>query len=422
MSPENILNSTVASRQQHVAGSRQSAVGCQQSVVGSRQSAVSQTSVSGHPSSILSKHITVLVSNDLEHDQRVAKVCNTLLDFGFDITLVGRMLAHSNPIKRSYEVKRFRLMFSKGFLFYGAFNVRLFFFLLFKRTDIILANDLDTLLPAFLASRIRGKKLVYDSHEYFTEAEGLTGRTFQKRCWELIERWIFPKLKNVYTVNQSIAEIYLDKYKVKVGVVRNVPILGELPPLKSREELGLPDNKKIILLQGAFIDPDRGARETVEAMQFLENTLLLIIGSGRDIGNVQKMVEDRNLGDCVWIKPKMPMDELQQFTRNADLGLSLDKPVHLNYKFSLPNKLFDYIHAGVPVLASRLPEIERVFLQFEIGMMVENFSPEHLAEKISEALFSSEREKWKKNLELAAREFNWQREEELLRRIYATTS
>jgi hypothetical protein len=285
------------------------------------------------------RHITVLVSNDLQHDQRVAKVCKTLLSLNYDITF-----------ERPYEIKRFRLWFAKGALFYAALNIRLFFYLLFKRTDVILANDLDTLLPAYLVSRLRNKRLVYDSHEYFTEAEGLTGRAFQKNAWLAIERMIFPKLKDVYTVNQSIADIYTEQYGVNVKVVRNIPELNPLENVKSREELGLPIDKKVLLLQGAYIDPDRGGVELVQAMQYVEDALLLIIGSGRDIDNIKTLIKDLNLSEKVRVYPKLPYDELRQYTANADLGLSLDKPLHLNYTLSLPNKLFDYIHAGTPVL------------------------------------------------------------------------
>jgi hypothetical protein len=103
------------------------------------------------------RHITVLVSNDLEFDQRVRKVCATLNALDFEITLVGRLLTTSRNFERPYELRRFRLWFSKGALFYAHLNLRLFFYLLFKKTDIILANDLDTLLPAFLVARLRGK-------------------------------------------------------------------------------------------------------------------------------------------------------------------------------------------------------------------------------------------------------------------------
>lgn len=370
------------------------------------------------PSASERKHITVLVSNDLQFDQRVAKVCSTLLDLNYNITLVGRMLPSSSEFQRPYEVVRFKLWFSRGALFYASLNLRLFFYLLGKKTDVILANDLDTLLPAFLIGKMRKKKIVYDSHEYFTEAEGLTGRSFQKGVWLTIEKFIFPKLSHVYTVNESIASIYKDKYKVDVRVLRNIPLLQPLDVVRTRSELGLPENRKIVLLQGAFIDPDRGGVELVEAMQYLDDVLLLIIGDGRDIANLKNIIISKALQAKVLILSRMPFQELRQYTTNADLGVSLDKPVHLNYTYSLPNKLFDYIHAGTPVLVSDLPELRRVVSQYNVGKILAEIDPQSIAKAIAEIFSNPDYPKWKQNCLYARNELNWQKECEVIYSIY----
>jgi glycosyltransferase involved in cell wall biosynthesis len=364
------------------------------------------------------KRITVLVSNDLEFDQRVAKVCSTLEQLNFDITLVGRRLSTSRSFQRSYPVIRFNLLFTKGFLFYTALNVRFFFYLLYAKTDIILANDLDTLLPAFIVSKLRGKQLVYDSHEYFTEAEGLTGRAFQKGVWLRIERFIFPKLKRVYTVNESIAAIYRDLYKVKVEVVRNIPRFTSAPP-SERSVLGLPLDKKVIILQGAYLDPDRGAKEALEAMAFLDDALLVIIGSGREMPLLKRMASQPEFADKVRILDKMPADKLRLFTQAADLGLSLDKPLHLNYTLSLPNKLFDYIHAGIPVVVSDLPELRRIIKSYQVGWIVPAVEPRQIAQTIQEALTSEQWNDKKQNCHKAAQVLNWENEEKVLKRIFS---
>lgn len=364
-------------------------------------------------------HITVLVSNDLQHDQRVAKVCDTLLGMGYSITLVGRLMDSSTPFSRPYHTHRFKLLFSRGAFFYAALNIRLFLYLAFKKTDAILANDLDTLLPAFLIARMRNKKLYYDSHEYFTEAEGLTGRRFQKNVWLAVERFVFPKLRDVYTVNQSIADIYSRKYHVPVKVVRNIPVLVDHFNVKSRSELNLPLDRKIILLQGAYIDPDRGGIELVESMQYVENVLLLIIGSGRDLPQIIRRIDELDLHDRVRVLPKMPAADLRHYTANVDLGLSLDKPLHLNYTLSLPNKLFDYIHAGTPVLVSNLPELKAVVERYRVGMVVNAVEPHTLAEAIEQALNNPDYSIWKQNCLSARLELNWQKEAEVLREIYA---
>jgi glycosyltransferase involved in cell wall biosynthesis len=363
--------------------------------------------------------ITVLVSNDLEHDQRVAKVCSTLSDMGWQITLVGRMLPDSKPFERPYKIKRFKLFFTKGALFYAALNIRLFFYLLTKSTDVILANDLDTLLPAFLISKIKGKRLVYDSHEYFTEAEGLTGRSFPKRIWEKIEGFIFPKLKYVFCVNETVANIYTTKYGVPIQVVRNIPFLESGQVLVGRSALGLPEDKKIVLLQGAYIDPDRGGAELVESIKYTQGILLLIIGAGRDIENLKQQVKQLKLEDDVKFLPRMPFAELRKYTAVSDLGISIDKPVHLNYTYSLPNKLFDYIHAGTPVLVSNLPELKRIVNRWKVGLVLDEVTPQKVASAITEALQSAEYSIWKTNCISARKELNWQKESEIIRAVYS---
>lgn len=364
------------------------------------------------------KRIAVLVSNDLEFDQRVAKVCSTLEQLGYQITLVGRMLPTSKSFQRNYQIKRFNLFFTKGAFFYAALNIRLFWYLLFAKTDVILANDLDTLLPAFLVAKLRGKELVYDSHEYFTEAEGLTGRGFQKKVWLSIERFIFPKLKRVYTVNESIASIYRDLYNVKVDVVRNIPRKSHPEPIE-RSVLNLPKDKQIVILQGAYLDPDRGAKEALQSMAFLENVLLVIIGSGREMPLLKQLASTPEFSTKVIILDKMPADKLRQYTQVADLGLSLDKPLHLNYTMSLPNKLFDYIHAGIPVVVSDLPELRRIIKGYNVGWLVPAVEPRQIAETIQNALESDELKEKKVNCIKAAQELNWENEEKVLRRIFS---
>ena len=138
--------------------------------------------------------IYVSVSNDLFSDMRVDKVCNTLVSMGFDVHLVGRKLPNSLPLtNRNYKTKRLKLLFKKGALFYAEFNFRLFWYLLFKKHSVLLANDLDTLLANRWVSKLKGSQLVYDSHEYFTEVPELKEGSFAKNTWLKIEKQIFPK-------------------------------------------------------------------------------------------------------------------------------------------------------------------------------------------------------------------------------------
>jgi glycosyltransferase involved in cell wall biosynthesis len=362
--------------------------------------------------------VAVLVSNDLVHDQRVAKVCNSLNEMGFDIVLAGRLLKNSPPIQRPYKTIRFRLPFTTGPLFYASLQIRLFFFLCFVKADVFLANDLDTLLPARIVAKIRRKKLVYDSHEYFTEAEGLIHNNFAKNVWTLVEKFCFPAVDKAYTVNESIAEIYRQKYHIPVGVIRNIPPFSDKPQPIARDKIGVPNDAFLIILQGAFIDNDRGALATAKALEFLPEVYFLLIGAGPEWQKVKDLKSTWHWGDRIIVLPKMEYHALRQYTASCDLGISLDLDRCLNYRFSLPNKLFDYLHAGIPVLASNLPEIARIMKEYPFGLLTDNFQPEALAAKIQEALLSKERVNWMQSIELARTQLTWQNEANKLKEMY----
>lgn len=361
------------------------------------------------------KIAVVSVINDLVSDTRVNKTCMTLMDCNYEIVLIGRKLANSKPVPAwPFKTVRMALFFNKGPAFYLSFNFRLFWKLLFTKCDLLFSNDLDTLLPNYLVSRIKNIPLIYDSHELFCEVPELQDSKTKKAIWESLEKFIVPKLKTCITVSDSIAKVFEERYRVKFTVVRNITPWPKDFVAKSREELGLPKNKKIVLMQGAGINIDRGAEELVEAMEELDGVLLLIIGGG-DVWERLKLDVRRNkLEDKVRLIDKLLKDDLRHYTANADLGLSIDKNTNPNYYYSLPNKLFDYIHAGIPVLASRLPEIEKLLTHYKVGDFIANHKPDTIAGKLRNMLDSAELIVYKRNTKLAATELNWDNERKKL--------
>lgn len=344
-------------------------------------------------------------------------MCNSLANEGYNIVLLGRKLPSSKDINdRNYKTIRFKLPFTAGALFYASLNIRLFFYLLLHKSDVLYANDLDTLLPNYLVSKIKKIPLIYDSHEYFTEVPEIQGR-WVKKVWKSIEGHIFPKLKHIITVNKSIADIYSKKYNVDVKVIKNLPNkLENFTPL-SKKDLGIDIIGKYIILQGAGINVDRGAEELVKAMLEVNNVKLLIIGSGDVVSELKLEVKNGNYNNKIIFIDKQSPEKLKSYTYYAELGLSLDKDTNLNYKYSLPNKIFDYINLSVPVLVSDLVEVSRIVNVYNVGTIIPEHNPKEITKGINSMIENNAKEKLQENLKNAAKELNWEQQEFVIKEI-----
>jgi glycosyltransferase involved in cell wall biosynthesis len=235
---------------------------------------------------------------------------------------------------------------------------------------------------------------------------------------------IVPRLKYAITVNQSIADLYDEEYHTKFVVVRNMPIQNQVV-LPSKEEmkdkLGLPADKKIIILQGAGINIDRGAEEVVKAMRFFDDVLLLIVGDGDVVPSLKLYVEEYQLQHKVRFFPKQNYEQLLNYTLVADLGVSLDKDSNMNYRFSLPNKIFDYIQAEIPLLVSNLTEVRRIVEQYDIGVVSMTHDPAKLASLITQTVNNEQQlKRWKQNLIQAKKELTWKHEKIQFNKLIAS--
>jgi glycosyltransferase involved in cell wall biosynthesis len=371
---------------------------------------------------ILKKRIIVSVTNDLTSDKRVDRVCLTLVKMGFDVLLIGRQRQQSIPLKpRLYKTKRMHLLFSKGPLFYAEFNVRLFLFLLFNKMEILLSNDLDTLPANYMVSKIKRKPLIHDCHEYFRGVPELNGRPFPAKAWKWIEDKIFPKLPAVYAVNESIAEVYRREYGNPVAVVRNVPL--RIPEIfkKNGPLVDIPVNTKVILYQGS-LNVDRGLEEAIRAMRFLTTkACLLIIGTGDVHQQLIALARSEGVADKVIFTGEIPFQDLPGYTSMANVGLSIEKDVSLNYHYCLPNKFLDYIQSRIPVLVSPLPEMSAIVQKYRIGEFLESHDPRQLASQLDRMLGDELRlDQYRKTLEAAAADLCWENEESILMNIFTS--
>jgi glycosyltransferase involved in cell wall biosynthesis len=359
------------------------------------------------------------VTNCICHDQRVLKIAETVSRLNCDITIIGRRSGDCCDAGKNFKTKRFRMIFKKGFLFYKFINIRLFFYLLFHRYDLLVSNDLDTLLPNFLISKLKRLPLVYDSHEYFTGVPELQFRPFVKWVWKSIEKIIFPHLRYVMTVSNSIATQYEREYNIRPIIVRNCSKrAGHIIPY-SRNETGIDPDHLLLILQGAGINIDRGGEELIEAIRQTEQVSLLVVGSGDLLEVMKKRVVELDLARRVKFIPKVPWEDLIRYTKSADAGLSLDKDTNLNYKFSLPNKLFDFMSAGIPVIASDLNEVKNIVLEYKCGIIIPSVTSEEISRAIREIRDNRNLlSELKINSVIASESVNWEKESSKVSEFY----
>ncbi len=361
------------------------------------------------------KRIILFVSNDLSCDNRVHKVATSLSENGYDVEVVGRKMRNSLSLyQQCYSQKRLRFLFTKGPCFYAEMNFRFFLYLIVRRFDIATANDLDTLLGVFCASKLRRKNILYDSHEYFTEVPELQYRPRVRNLWLAIEKWIFPKLQSVTTVCDSIAKEYQKKYGIPVSVVRNVPYRNSDC---NKVQLNLP-HSHVVLYQGA-LNVGRGLELLIESFVTVD-ACLVIIGDGDVRTQLEELVDRLNLRKKVFFLGKIPLGELPQYTQLATVGVSLEEDLGASYHYCLPNKLFDYIQANKPVLVSDLPEMKAIVSQYSCGEIVRERNAQTLANQLNEMLSNVEKlQKYQANSKNASQELCWENEEQKLLSVYS---
>lgn len=338
------------------------------------------------------------------------RICSTLARNGFEITIVGKQLRSSPALlNENYKQYRLRCRFNKGKIHYIEFNIRLLFFLLFKKMNAVCAVDLDTILPCYLISRIRNIIRIYDAHELFTEMKEVITRPFTKKIWMTIEKLCVPAFTHGYTVSESIANVFHQRYGVQYEVIRNVP-------LKTDESLPAPQ-KKFIIYQGA-INEARGFEFLIPAMLHVD-VPLHIYGNGNFEANLHFLIEKHKMQDKVLVYASQNPAVLKSITSKAYIGINLVENTGLNQYYSLANKFFDYMHAGVPQITMQYPEYVQINTAYEVAVLLPELNPAGIAEAIRSLLADTALyERLQRNCLAAKDVHNWQHEEKKLVGFY----
>lgn len=356
------------------------------------------------------KRILFTVSNDLTTDRRMHRICHSLQATGYDVVLIGRRRKHSKPLQnKPFRQVRLNMFFEKGFCFYAMMQIRLFFYLLFTRFDEVCGTDLDTILPCYLAARLKNKKCYYDAHELFTEVPEVIRRKKVRAVWLRIEKFICTRQSiKAYTVSQSVADELKRRYGKTFRVIRNFPD-KKIYPVARRE--------RTLLYRGA-VNEGRGLESLLSAMKHID-ARLIIAGDGDITQSLQRQILQQELQDKVSITGYLTPDELDRISLPASIGLNLLDDRSKNYYFSLANKFFDYVQLHIPQVCMNFPEYAALNTQYEVAELIEDIKPETISKAVNRLLNDSERyAQLLRNCQLAAEEWCWQNEEKKLLDIY----
>lgn len=349
------------------------------------------------------------VTNDLNFDQRMNRICTSLAEAGHRVTLVGRLKKNSRPLQpQPYRQVRLFTFFERGFLFYAIYNIHLFFYLMTRKMDAICAIDLDTILPCYLTSKFRRKKRIYDAHELFCEMKEISSRPRVYKIWKAIEKRTVPHFKLGYCVNHFIAERFKEMYQVDYTVIRNMPWY------KPRKQ---ETNGDFILYQGA-VNEGRCFETLIPAMQWID-TPLWIAGDGNFMAQARALASQYGVEHKIHFKGMLPPDELRQLTQKAKVGFTLFEPDAESNYYSLANRFFDYMHAGVPQVCVDYPAYREIYTRYEIGILIPDVSSERIAEAVNNILHNpAAATRMQEACKKAAAEYNWQHESETLKSFY----
>ncbi|MDQ0803481.1 glycosyltransferase involved in cell wall biosynthesis [Priestia megaterium] len=287
-----------------------------------------------------------------------------------------------------------------------------------KKYDIYHSNDLNTLPQGFICAKLRFKRqyLVYDSHEVQTSRTGYDSGVYAK-----MEAFFINKIDSMIVENHTRAKYNEDLYGFYPNVVYNYPFQPkkrDQETIDLHERLGLPENEKILLYQGG-IQTGRGLEKLVQAAPLFKEGTLVFIGDGRIKPELERMVAEMKLEDKVKFIPKVPLQDLPKYTKNAYLGFQVLNNVCFNHYSASSNKLFEYIMSDAPVVACDFPEIKKVVEGEHIGLCVDSHDYEEIASAVNQLLRDPVlRATMSNNCKTAKFKYNWENEQLQFLKVY----
>ncbi|EMG28720.1 glycosyl transferase group 1 protein [Listeria fleischmannii 1991] len=405
----------------------------------------------------MKKRVTMFLWNGFTNDARVLRECTALLDAGYFVQLIA--LKNTQPAIqiesenfRLHRISRQLIPFQKTGLFLIGIIITMFapllgalFFVfllillmtklhylvrnliligkmtaqgMIMRTDIYHANDLNTLLQAVLCSKVKRKKLIFDSHEINTSRSG-----YDLPIYRVFERLLIRFPDYVIHENDTRAKYFRRVYGFNPEVIYNYPFLQKnTDKIDLHNQLQLAETEPILLYQGG-LQIGRGLENLLAAVPLFEKGTVVFIGDGKLKQTLKKATQQANLMHRVKFIEKVPVEELPLYTRNAYLGFQLLNNTCFNHFTAASNKLFEYMMAGVPVISCSFPEMKKVINDSKTGILVDSSDPVSIANAVNQLLKSPDLRSKMSERSLEAREiYNWEKEKIKFLNIYQKLS
>ena len=364
------------------------------------------------------------VTTDLSYDQRMQRICGSLARAGYAVLLVGWQRPASVPLgPQPYAQHRLRGWFQHGKLFYLEYNLRLLLYLLGQRAAAWACADLDAALPTWLRARLGGQPFVYDAHELFTEVPEVVARPRVQRAWQWVENFIVPRARLRYTVGPALAGLLEARHpSCSFSVVRNAPLDTEITTAVQGPSTETNAQLPTLFYQGA-LNVGRGLAELLAALPQVP-ARLVICGEGDCSAALRQQAAALGLlasGQVEFKGYVLPAD-LRTLTAQATVGIMLLENTGLSYYYSLANKFFDYVQAGVPQLCIDFPEYRALNARHEVAELVPDLAPATLVAALARLLPGGwpgpRYHQLAANCRRARTEWNWQQEEKTLVELY----
>jgi glycosyltransferase involved in cell wall biosynthesis len=370
-----------------------------------------------------SKKVLITFLGNINYDTRCKNLFYTLSANNYDVEFIGFdwLTKDFHPSGGKFNIHKLR----KGFLsitFYLKFISLLKLKLLSTKASIIFAEDIYTLPFVVVIGKMKGAKVYYDSRELFGYLAGLKGKKIKQSVWKWTEKFFIKKVDQIIVTGKMDGEFLTKQYGVKnILVLRNLPrfykpenkvdLHSNLRIDKSPPKADEPKaQKKIILYQGVILK-GRGIEKVFSVLKELPECVFIIAGSGEYENYYKKLVTEMDLVDQVYFLGKFTQEDLPKITSSVDIGVSLIENLSLSYYYALPNKLFEYIMAEVPVIVSNLPQMKEIIEKYDVGFAVDLDNKSELINAIKKLtgdpdLYTSK----KQNCRIASQELNWEKE------------